>query len=66
MVAGMAMAIKGSYKVMYQPLEGDEVELDFSPPWERLPMVDTIEKAEVAEEKRSVFRAPAPRAAAAR
>ena len=23
--------------------EGEEVQLDFTPPWERLPMVDTIE-----------------------
>merc|ERR1719380_364905 len=43
MVSGMAKAIKGSFKVKYQPLDGDEVELDFSPPWERLPMVETIE-----------------------
>merc|ERR1719456_472989 len=46
MVAGMAKALHGSHKVPYHPdgPEGEEVLLDFSPPWERLPMVDTIEE----------------------
>merc|ERR1719171_709007 len=36
--SAMVLNIKGTYKVQYHPLDGDEVELDFSPPWERLPM----------------------------
>lgn len=44
LVAGMVYAIHGTYKLKYQPLKKDEVELDFTPPWPRYPMVDTIEE----------------------
>lgn len=45
LVTGMVKEIHGSYKCKYQPADGPEVELDFTPPWPRLPMVETIEKA---------------------
>jgi len=44
LVSGMVYAIHGSYKIKYQPLKKDEVELDFTPPWPRYPMCETIEK----------------------
>jgi len=46
MISGMAKSLKGSYFVPFHPdgEEGEEVQLDFTPPWDRLPMVDTIEK----------------------
>jgi len=46
MISGMAKSLKGSYFVTYHPdgEEGEAVQLDFTPPWDRLPMVDTIEK----------------------
>merc|ERR1712048_1244122 len=42
----MVLNIKGSYKVEYHP-DGpgkDSIELDFTPPWPRLSMIDEIEK----------------------
>jgi len=44
LVSGMVYAIHGSYKIKYQPLKKDEVELDFTPPWDRFPMCETVEK----------------------
>jgi len=43
-VAGIVFAIHGSYKIKYQPLKADEVELDFTPPWSRFPMTETVEE----------------------
>lgn len=43
MISGIVFAIHGSYKIKYQPLKKDEVELDFTPPWQRFPMVETVE-----------------------
>jgi len=44
LISGMVMAIHGTYKIKYQPLNKDEVELDFTPPWPRYPMCETVEK----------------------
>jgi len=44
--SSMVLNIKGSYKIQYHPdgPEGDAIELDFTPPWPRLSMIDEIEK----------------------
>ncbi len=49
MISGMVHSICGSYKVMYEPADGEgfeekEVEVDFTPPWPRLNMIDEIER----------------------
>jgi len=44
LISGMVYAIHGSYKIKWQPLKKDEVELDFTPPWPRFPMVETCEQ----------------------
>jgi len=44
LVCGMVFAIHGSYKIKYQPLKKDEVELDFTPPWPRWKMTETVEE----------------------
>jgi len=46
MISSMVYNIKGSYKTVYHPdgPDGKEVELDWSPPWPRFPMVETIEE----------------------
>merc|ERR1712232_1012229 len=44
LISGMVMAIHGTYKIKFQPLNKDEVELDFTPPWARYPMCETVEK----------------------
>merc|ERR1719222_1633233 len=44
MISGMVYAIHGTYKIKWQPLKKDEVELDFTPPWPRFPMVETVEE----------------------
>mmetsp|Transcript_66023 Transcript_66023/g.123124 ORF Transcript_66023/g.123124 Transcript_66023/m.123124 type:complete len:528 (-) Transcript_66023:127-1710(-) len=44
LVSSMVKEIHGSYKLTYKPMNKDEVELDFEPPWARYPMVDTIEE----------------------
>ncbi|KAF9809479.1 hypothetical protein SFRURICE_020776 [Spodoptera frugiperda] len=47
MLSGMVKSIHGSYKVKYQPdgPEGEEVEIDFTPPFARVPMIASLEKA---------------------
>jgi lysyl-tRNA synthetase class 2 len=42
----MVYNIKGSYKIEYHPdgPDGEAVELDFTPPWRRFSMIDTIEE----------------------
>lgn len=47
MLAGMVKSIHGTYKVKYQPdgPEGEEVEIDFTPPFARVPMIASLEKA---------------------
>jgi len=44
LVSGMVYAIHGTYKIKYEPLKKDPVELDFTPPWNRFPMMDTVEE----------------------
>ncbi|XP_047516192.1 lysine--tRNA ligase isoform X1 [Pieris napi] len=46
MISGMVKSIHGSYKVKYHPdgPEGEEVEIDFTPPFSRVPMIATLEK----------------------
>eukprot|EP00928_Gymnodinium_smaydae_P028342 TRINITY_DN2162_c0_g2_i1.p2 TRINITY_DN2162_c0_g2~~TRINITY_DN2162_c0_g2_i1.p2 ORF type:complete len:555 (+),score=165.97 TRINITY_DN2162_c0_g2_i1:146-1810(+) len=44
--SAMVLNIKGSYKIQYHPdgPDGKPIEIDFTPPWPRLSMVDEIEK----------------------
>merc|ERR1719499_1091239 len=44
--SSMVLNIKGSYKIQYHPdgPEGDPIEIDFTPPWPRVSMVEEIEK----------------------
>ncbi|XP_050670073.1 lysine--tRNA ligase isoform X2 [Leptidea sinapis] len=46
MISGMVKSIHGTYKVKYHPdgPEGDEVEIDFTPPFARMPMITSLEK----------------------
>lgn len=47
MMSSLVMNIFGSYKIKYHPdgPEGDEVEIDFTPPFKRLDMIPELEKA---------------------
>lgn len=47
MLSGMVHSIHGTYKIKYHPdgPEGDEVEIDFTPPFKRIPMLPALEKA---------------------
>mmetsp|Transcript_99178 Transcript_99178/g.318213 ORF Transcript_99178/g.318213 Transcript_99178/m.318213 type:complete len:558 (-) Transcript_99178:217-1890(-) len=44
--SSMVLNIKGSYKIQYHPdgPEGEPIEIDFTPPWPRISMVEEIEK----------------------
>merc|ERR1719450_911199 len=44
LISGMVYAIHGTYKLKYEPLKKDAVELDFTPPWPRYPMCETVEE----------------------
>lgn len=46
MISGMIKSIHGSYKITYHPdgLEGEAVEIDFTPPFKRLSMIKTLEE----------------------
>ncbi|CAH2104492.1 unnamed protein product [Euphydryas editha] len=46
MLSGMVKSIHGTYKIKYHPdgPEGEEVEVDFTPPFARVPMIATLEK----------------------
>ena len=44
MISSLVKDIHGTYKVKYQPKEGDEIEIDFSPPWPRVPMLAGLVK----------------------
>jgi len=47
MISGMVKHICGSFKIKYHPDPKDpvkEYEIDFTPPWKRFPMVETIEE----------------------
>merc|ERR1719460_1795994 len=45
-ISSMVLNIKGSYKIKYHPdgPEGEEVEIDFTPPWKRISLVEEVEK----------------------
>lgn len=47
MVAGMVYSIHNSYKVKYHPdgPDGQEYEIDFTPPFKRIPMIPALEAA---------------------
>ena len=46
MISGMVKEITGSYIIHYAAEEGGEpVEIDFSPPWKRISMIDGLEQA---------------------
>merc|ERR1719221_1695067 len=42
----MVLNIKGSYKMDYHPdgPDGEKIEIDFTPPWRRISMIEEIEK----------------------
>ncbi|XP_043686122.1 lysine--tRNA ligase isoform X1 [Vespula pensylvanica] len=46
MISGMVKAIHGSYKVLYHPngVDGEVVEIDFTPPFKRISMMKTLEE----------------------
>ncbi|XP_011500550.1 PREDICTED: lysine--tRNA ligase isoform X2 [Ceratosolen solmsi marchali] len=46
MISGMIKTIHGSYKIKYHPdgEDGEEVEIDFTPPFKRVLMVKTLEE----------------------
>jgi len=45
MVSGMVKDITGDYKIMYSPKPGaDPVEVDFTPPWPRISMIEGLEE----------------------
>ncbi|XP_063703896.1 lysine--tRNA ligase isoform X2 [Culicoides brevitarsis] len=46
MVSGMVKSIHGTYKIKYHPNgpEGEEVEIDFTPPFRRVSMISTLEE----------------------
>lgn len=47
MVSGMVKAIHGTYKIKYHPdgPEGEAVEIDFTPPFKRISMMNSLEEA---------------------
>lgn len=46
MISGMVLEITGSYKIRYQPKPGAaEVEIDFTPPFKRVSMIEGLEQA---------------------
>jgi len=46
MLSGMVKDITGGYKIKYQPKPNtDEVEIDFTPPFKRIPMMEGLEEA---------------------
>ena len=45
MVSGMVMQVCGSYKIKFSPKPGaPEVEVDFSPPFKRISMIEGLEE----------------------
>ncbi|XP_034826436.1 lysine--tRNA ligase isoform X2 [Maniola hyperantus] len=47
LLSGMVKSIHGTYKIKYHPdgPDGEELEIDFTPPFARVPMIATLEKA---------------------
>lgn len=44
MLSKMVLSITGSYKIKHTPESGEPFEIDFSPPFKRLPMMASLEK----------------------
>jgi len=44
LILGLVKSIHGSYKVKIHPEEGQEVEIDFTPPFRRIRMLPDLEK----------------------
>lgn len=46
LLSGMVKTIHGSYKIQYHPdgLDGEPVEIDFTPPFKRVSMISTLEE----------------------
>ncbi|KAJ3300105.1 lysyl-tRNA synthetase [Borealophlyctis nickersoniae] len=44
LVSGMVKSITGGYKVKYHPTEDQEWEIDFTPPFRRVPMIPELER----------------------
>eukprot|EP00746_Dinoflagellata_sp_MGD_P161196 gnl/MRDRNA2_/MRDRNA2_88257_c0_seq1.p1 gnl/MRDRNA2_/MRDRNA2_88257_c0~~gnl/MRDRNA2_/MRDRNA2_88257_c0_seq1.p1 ORF type:complete len:857 (-),score=231.53 gnl/MRDRNA2_/MRDRNA2_88257_c0_seq1:190-2610(-) len=46
MISSMVLNIKGSYKTKYHPdgPDGKEIEVDWTPPWKRISLVEEVEK----------------------
>ena len=45
MISGMVKAIHGSFKISYTNGDGVDNELDFSPPWPRVSMMEGLAKS---------------------
>jgi len=46
MISGLVKSITGGYKIQYSPKPGlPEVEIDFTPPFKRIPMIEGLEEA---------------------
>lgn len=46
MISGLVKQVTGDYKIMYSPKPGQpEVEIDFTPPFKRIPMLEGLEEA---------------------
>jgi lysyl-tRNA synthetase, class II len=46
LVSGLVLSVTGGYKIKYTPKPGqDEVEIDFTPPFKRISMMDGLEEA---------------------
>ena len=44
LLSGMVKEIKGTYKITYQPTSGEEMTLDFTPPFRRIDMITGLEE----------------------
>lgn len=44
MISGMVLAICGSYKIKYPNKDGELIDIDFTPPFNRVPMVKGLEE----------------------
>ena len=45
MLSGMVKEITGSYKIEWEDMKGNTTNIDFTPPWRRLNMVEGVEEA---------------------
>jgi len=44
MVSGMVLSLTGGYAVKYNNSDGEQIEIDFTPPWPRYSMLEELEK----------------------